>query len=484
MSTPTAGMPRPYAIHDGLAVYRFGKGRPVLLMPGPHRFQQPGHRSADVLIAGLTRLRHQVITFDPPGSGRSTRPARLGMPEMHQCADEALEIGGTAGPVDALGHSMGGLALLAYAIERPARISRTVLVGTGSGGPAYMRAPGALWNRSHPAFWRLALLGMLHILWPRLGPQKMLLNFIQHYSFHDPSQAQPEPINLRDWLRPKQGRTDWHRIARKLDYAPRLREIEAPALILVGRFDPQYPPSASEELATGIPNARLVYFEHSGHYPFIEEPVPFWEAVDDFFWPEKTPDEGEEMSKHNASFPSEIPWEHAIKTPQVIRQVLKDDGAFPNNDKRPLLVYQDALDLPADDPASIVEAVFAANGWVGSWRNGIYGYHHYHSTAHEVLGVYSGSAQVQLGGEQGVSLSIKRGDVVIIPAGVAHKNLGSTPDFRVVGAYPGGQGWDMNYGKVGERPRADQNIVRVPLPQADPVYGSHGPLREHWSEEG
>jgi hypothetical protein len=87
-----------------LAVYRFGSGQQVLLMPGPHRFQQPGDRTADALIAGLTQLGRQVITFDPPASGRSTRAARLGMPEMHQCADEALDVCGVAGPVDALGH--------------------------------------------------------------------------------------------------------------------------------------------------------------------------------------------------------------------------------------------------------------------------------------------------------------------------------------------------------------------------------------------
>jgi pimeloyl-ACP methyl ester carboxylesterase len=101
MSASTAGNPRPYAVHDGLGAYRFGSGRPVLLMPGPHRLEQPGYRSADALIAGLTRLGCQVITFDPPGSGHSTRPARLGMPEMHQCADEALEMVGVAGVVDA-----------------------------------------------------------------------------------------------------------------------------------------------------------------------------------------------------------------------------------------------------------------------------------------------------------------------------------------------------------------------------------------------
>ena len=112
------------------------------------------------------------------------------------------------------------------------------------------------------------------------------------------------------------------------------------------------------------------------------------------------------MNKHDDSVSSEVPFEDAIKTPQVTHQALKDDGTFPNNEKRPLLLYQGALDLPADDPASIIEAVFAANGWVGSWRDGIYSYHHYHSTAHEVLGVYSGSARVQLGGEQGVILSV------------------------------------------------------------------------------
>jgi uncharacterized protein YjlB len=70
--------------------------------------------------------------------------------------------------------------------------------------------------------------------------------------------------------------------------------------------------------------------------------------------------------------------------------------------------------------------------------------------------------------------------VVIIPAGVGHKNMGSSSDFRVVGAYPPGQTWDMNYGKPNERPQADKNISRVPLPPADPIYGDNGPLVEFW----
>ena len=163
-----------------------------------------------------------------------------------------------------------------------------------------------------------------------------------------------------------------------------------------------------------------------------------------------------------------------MSEPEVI--ALTDDGTFPNNERLPVLVYRGVL-RGADE----MEKTFHRNGWGGSWRNGIYEYHHYHSTAHEVLGVARGSARVQLGGPKGSQFDLEPGDVVVIPAGVAHKNLGSSSDFVVVGAYPKGQDYDMNYGKSGERPGADENIARTPLPEADPVYGSEGPLLDHWN---
>src|SRR5690349_18287131 len=108
--------------------------------------------------------------------------------------------------------------------------------------------------------------------------------------------------------------------------------------------------------------------------------------------------------------------------PDVLTYELKDDGIFPNS-KLKLVVYRKAVQLPEKDPASIFEQLFGANTWRGSWRNGIYPYHHYHSTAHEVLGIYCGRAKAQLGGDKGVVLEIHSGDVIIIPAGVAHKNI-------------------------------------------------------------
>lgn len=169
-----------------------------------------------------------------------------------------------------------------------------------------------------------------------------------------------------------------------------------------------------------------------------------------------------------------------IQPAQVTSYHFTDDGSIPNNPLLPLLVYKAALAMPSEDPASIAEAVFTANNWHGTWRNGIYPFHHYHSTAHEVLCICRGEAKVHFGGEQGIKLSVSLGDVVAIPAGVGHKNLGSSADLLVVGAYPQDQQWDLCRGNSNERPQALHNISVVPLPSDDPVYGMPGPLIEYW----
>jgi uncharacterized protein YjlB len=167
--------------------------------------------------------------------------------------------------------------------------------------------------------------------------------------------------------------------------------------------------------------------------------------------------------------------------PEIIATPLQEDGTFPNNPKLPLIIYRRALNVPATDSAAVAERMLDGNHWTGSWRNGIYPFHHYHSTAHEVLVICAGSARVQLGGLHGPEFAIAAGDVLVLPAGTAHKNLGSSSDFLVVGAYPDGQEMDMCYGKPGERPKTDENIRKVALPKTDPVYRENGPLIKAWS---
>jgi uncharacterized protein YjlB len=160
---------------------------------------------------------------------------------------------------------------------------------------------------------------------------------------------------------------------------------------------------------------------------------------------------------------------------------LTDDGNIPNNPALPLIVYRNVLPNSAD-LADDLEKLFARNGWSGGWRDGIYSYHHYHSTAHEVLGIASGQARVRFGGDAGESVDVHAGDVVIVPAGVGHKRGSASADFLVVGAYPGGRGPDLKTGKPDERPHVIDAVANVPLPEADPVFGKDGPLAAHWRQ--
>lgn len=157
----------------------------------------------------------------------------------------------------------------------------------------------------------------------------------------------------------------------------------------------------------------------------------------------------------------------------------EDDGKIPNN-KLPLLLYRKAFNERGDSGAEWLEARFYKNNWKNSWRNGVYDFHHYHSTSHEVLGVYEGTALLHLGGEKGEKVNIYAGDVIVIPAGVGHKNLGSE-NLGIVGAYPNGSDYDINRGNRGERPAADKNIAAVPIPQTDPL-GIEGGLPNIWKE--
>ena len=99
-----------------------------------------------------------------------------------------------------------------------------------------------------------------------------------------------------------------------------------------------------------------------------------------------------------------------------------------------------------------------------------------------MLGIASGEVQVVFGGPSGLEIAVRAGDVVVIPAGVAHFNAGQSPDLLVVGAYPGGSNYDVRRGNPAERGIAMRAIAAVPLPDNDPVLGQAGGLRRLWTK--
>jgi uncharacterized protein YjlB len=168
------------------------------------------------------------------------------------------------------------------------------------------------------------------------------------------------------------------------------------------------------------------------------------------------------------------------KTEGIIEEYrLADTGKFPNS-ALPVIIYKKVLVLPKFFTCFYVRKMFIRNKWANTWKSGIFEYHHYHSITHEVLGVCKGKTTLLLGGENGVRVNIEAGDVIIIPAGVAHKNEGKEDDVCCIGAYPEGHDYDIKYGKEGERPSADNNIRNVSLPKSDPVYGIKFGVQNYW----
>lgn len=147
----------PTIIKDGLAIYCIGQDDPILLMPYPHGFTTTS-MAEGALTSLLVSLDRKVITFDPLGAYRSTRPAQVDLPEMLACAEETLNACQVSGSVDVIGHSMGSLCALAFAIEHPKLVQRLILIGSMSGFPAIRRwgMPNNWCWWKDPEYWRFA----------------------------------------------------------------------------------------------------------------------------------------------------------------------------------------------------------------------------------------------------------------------------------------------------------------------------------------
>ena len=168
-----------------------------------------------------------------------------------------------------------------------------------------------------------------------------------------------------------------------------------------------------------------------------------------------------------------------MQAEDIVIHALPKIGEFPNNPDCPLLVYPAVIAPTGTGLATRFEELFTANGWPAAWRNGVFPFHHWHSNAHEVLGIYSGQVTVQFGGDQGVSIEAGPGDVVVVPAGVSHKRIALRGSLGVVGAYPSGQSPD--HCQPGDTTGSAARISRVSRPEGDPVFGANGPLCTLWS---
>lgn len=159
--------------------------------------------------------------------------------------------------------------------------------------------------------------------------------------------------------------------------------------------------------------------------------------------------------------------DECINGSYVVSELLAPTNLFPNNSKLPLLVYKGAFALRPDDTPEVIKARFAENGYHTLWEGDVYEFDHFHANTHEVLAVFSGHADIVFGGQH--CIEVNRGDVMIIPAGVAHRKTKSSDNFLCIGAYPENQKPDIQLKYDTGKP---VRTSEVPVPEKDPVYGA------------
>lgn len=168
-----------------------------------------------------------------------------------------------------------------------------------------------------------------------------------------------------------------------------------------------------------------------------------------------------------------------MSTPQPERLHFDSDetSGYPNS-PLPVLIYRQVLDLSnAEERAATFESMFEQHGWQPAWRYFLYDYDHFHSTAHEALGIFQGQARARLGGPNGREVMLYTGDVLVLPAGVGHSSLEADDDFCMVGAYPPGQEPEIERGDPAQLAAAQARVASVNVPDKTPVGG---PLRSLW----
>lgn len=129
----------------------------------------------------------------------------------------------------------------------------------------------------------------------------------------------------------------------------------------------------------------------------------------------------------------------AISPPE--RYFIKRSTPHVPNSPLPVLIYRSALPTDAT-PTSVCETI-EPNNWLKGGVFKHYGAHHFHSVTHECYAVFRGKSTLLLGrgpldpaDDDDLVVDLKEGDAIVLPAGVAHCSLESSPDYEYVGLYP------------------------------------------------
>ena len=261
-------------------VFRQGRGMPLAVTHLYSAYNASGDR-----FAGAFAPLREVFLVNLRGAGASTwsgEPSELGM----ATAVDDLEAIRTAlgfARWDFAGHSTGGMLGLGYAVRAQAGLGRLIVAGAAA-SRAYNQRPDSIYHPEHPEFGHMQRLierlkagGLSQAERARLAAERTALSLHhpeRHGAYFGDGAAKEMAGARLDYF----SRVDYP----AFDLRDSLPQVRVPTLVLVGRHDVQCPAWCSEEIHALVPDSRLVVFEDSNHYPFLEEAEAFRAVIRDF----------------------------------------------------------------------------------------------------------------------------------------------------------------------------------------------------------
>jgi proline iminopeptidase len=261
-----------FAVTGGTLGYRrYGTaGRPYVLLSGG-----PGLNSSYVDPIAI-ELSHErtIVVLDQRGTGTSRDAIGDG---------SQLTVAGAIADLDALraalglthlsllGHSWGAMLSMAYAAAHGDRVASLVLLDPGGPDPSFFISFRQMLENHMTADDKAAAAAAQN------DPQAQQRVLLPAY-FHDRAKgvafaaALPAQSSYPDVMR-----TMFNDVAAHYDVTAGLRNTPIPVLLIYGTDDPSR--SASLQLDALFPHAAKAVIADAGHFPWVENPVPFYLAV-------------------------------------------------------------------------------------------------------------------------------------------------------------------------------------------------------------
>lgn len=253
-----------------------GEGPPIVLIPG---WMGSTFNFAPQIEALSEEFR--VICFDPIGSGMSDRPSIAYSPAEHFRFTRRFVEKLRVWPAVVVGHSMGGAIAYALASENPELVRGLAMI-----------APRPPVLAKEPATQRL-FRRMAH-RFPR-GAETLAASAIKSSSARIAKSNVPSGLfentdEIRDSIFTISRSPGFSRAAARTliqlenwsEWSGRLREIEAPSLLIWGTKDNVNPVANTSEITVELPETEVALIEGAGHLPTLEAPEAVNEAVINF----------------------------------------------------------------------------------------------------------------------------------------------------------------------------------------------------------